>query len=271
MWRFSLALAFVAVGSAQDSSAEDYRAQKCAFIKKEIASGHKAYLSKQHWFQRLARVCGFSDDQAFAIPAQRAQRPVLARPVQAEFNAVPMKDALGWAKSAITSKEGAELKSEATKLALKAKMAFEHQDTQELKEGAADFMGKLKELWDKSADEETKLKAAVLLNKAKQTLEAKGVKDLPEKVVAVEKQLEAAKENLAGGNVDLAELASAARGGNLQGQAAGLLKMAMKKPETELLANKAAETLEKLKASGLDAKVLQAFQKAETKLGPIHV
>ena len=103
-------------------------------------------------------------------------------------------------------------------------------------------------------------------------------------------------------------------------KAAGLLKMAMKKPETELLANKAmakkllryrctkqaarrrrkvellsspldplqaAETLEKLKASGLDTKasspaiaptcslqqaqVLQAFQQAETKLGPIHV
>ncbi|CAE7796386.1 unnamed protein product [Symbiodinium sp. CCMP2456] len=268
MWRFSLALAFVAVGSAQHSTAEDYRAQKCAFIKKEIASGHKAYLSKQHWFQRLARACGFSDNQAFAIPAHR---PVLARPFQAEFNAAPMQNALGWAKSAITSKEGAELKSEAAKLALKAKTAFEHQDTQELKEGAADFMGKLKELWDQNADEEMKMKAAVLLNKAKQTLEAKGVKDLPEKVVAVEKQLEAAKDNLAGGNVDLAELASAARDGNLQGQAAGLLKMAMKKPETELLANKAAETLEKLKASGLDAKVRQAFQQAETKLGPIHV
>ncbi|CAE7193001.1 unnamed protein product [Symbiodinium necroappetens] len=159
-----------------------------------------------------------------------------------------MQDALGWAKSAITSKEGAELKSEAAKLALKAKTAFEHQDTHELKEGAADFMGKLKELWDQNADEEMKMKAAVLLNKAKQTLEAKGVKDLPEKVAAVEKQLEAAKDNLAADNVDLAELASA-RGGNLQGKAAGLLKMAMKKPETELLANKAAETLEKLKAS----------------------
>jgi len=267
MWRFSLTLAFVAVGSAQHSTAEDYRAQKCAFIKKEIASGHKAYLSKQHWFQRLARACGFSDNQAFAIPAHR---PVLARPFQAEFNAAPMQDALGWAKSAITSKEGAELKSEAAKLALKAKMAFEHQDTHELKEGAADFMGKLKELWDQNADEEMKMKAAVLLNKAKQTLEAKGVKDLPEKVAAVEKQLEAAKDNLAADSVDLAELASA-RGGNLQGKAAGLLKMAMKKPETELLANKAAETLEKLKASGLDTKVLQAFQQAETKLGPIHV
>ncbi|CAE7490521.1 unnamed protein product [Symbiodinium natans] len=62
--------------------------------------------------------------------------------------------------------------------------------------------------------------------------------------------------------------------------AAELVKMALNKPETELLAKKAAATLEKqvekqmenLKAAGLDEKALQAFaQKAGTKLGAIHV
>jgi len=204
------------------------------------------------------------------------------------FNAGPIKDVLSKAQSLASSKEGAQLKSEAERLAMTATSALEHQDADaadELKHGAAAFLGKLQHLWDKNADKEAKEKAAMFLNKAKSTLEANGLEDLP---TAAEDAGEQVKQmvSMAKGSLaehgDLAELARAARQGQLESKASDLVKMALQKPYVQargLPPQEAAAIQSQMmalgsRAAGFDQQA-QAMQKpasrAEPTFGAVHV